>query len=479
MPQDFWSPDESKQELDPLESLLSEWSDPEVEEEEFRSDFFQGFEGRRSKAALALMMIWGTTIALHLVSWGFWLVVSFTGLLAVHTLRIYLAPAPQNPKPLGDADLANPPTVSLLVSAKNEEAVIGQLIENLCTLDYPVEKYEVWAIDDASSDRTAQILDDLAPQYPQLRVLHRPAGAGGGKSGALNQVLPMTQSDILAVFDADAKVSPDLLRRVIPFFDDENMGAVQVRKAVANPGENFWTKGQQAEMALDSFLQQQRVAIGGIGELRGNGQFVRRRALESCGCWNEETITDDLDLTIRLHLDRWDVGFCLSPWVNEEGVTQAVSLWHQRSRWAEGGYQRYLDYWRLLGGNSLGFTKTVEFMGLVVVEDLMPTAAIPDFVMAISRHHSPLLIPMSGFMFTMSSVGMGLGMYQIRKEKGEITGIKDIFVILGQTLRGMVYMTHWLLMMPITTGRMSIRPKRLKWVKTTHQGSQEESLEAS
>ncbi|MEC4864978.1 MAG: glycosyltransferase family 2 protein, partial [Jaaginema sp. PMC 1078.18] len=88
MPQDFWSANDDPKELDPLESLLSEWSDPEVEEEEFKRDFFRGFEGRRSKAALALMMIWAITIALHLVSWGHWFVVSFTGLLAVHTLRV-------------------------------------------------------------------------------------------------------------------------------------------------------------------------------------------------------------------------------------------------------------------------------------------------------------------------------------------------------------------------------------------------------
>jgi 1,2-diacylglycerol 3-beta-glucosyltransferase len=479
MPQDFWSPDDTEPNLDPIESFLSEWSDPEVEEEEFRSDFFQGFEGRRGKAALALMMIWGTTIALHLVSWGIWLALSFTGLLAVHTLRVYLARPPKNPEPLFDADRATAPSVSLLVSAKNEEAVIGTLIENLCSLDYPTDKYEVWAINDASSDRTPQILDRLATVYPQLRVLHRPAGAGGGKSGALNQALSLTQGQILAVFDADARVSPDLLRRVVPMFDSENMGAVQVRKSVANPGFNVWTKGQTAEMALDSFLQQQRVAIGGIGELRGNGQFVRRKALESCGCWNEETITDDLDLTIRLHLDRWDVGFCLSPWVDEEGVTKAVSLWHQRSRWAEGGYQRYLDYWRLLVRNRLGFGKTIDLMTFAIMQYLLPTAAVPDFVMAIARHHVPILSPLSTFMFAMSSLGMLLGLYRIRRQKGDRVGFGDWLAICGQTLRGMIYMVHWLVVMPVTTGRMSIRPKRLKWVKTAHQGSSEESLEAS
>lgn len=75
----------------------------------------------------------------------------------------------------------------------------------------------------------------------------------------------------------------------------------------------------------------------GVGELRGNGQFVRRQALASCGGWNEATITDDLDLTFRLHLNHWDIGILPVPAVREEGVTRAIALWHQRNRWAEGG----------------------------------------------------------------------------------------------------------------------------------------------
>jgi 1,2-diacylglycerol 3-beta-glucosyltransferase len=72
-------------------------------------------------------------------------------------------------------------------------------------------------------------------------------------------------------------------------------------------------------MALDAYVQQQRIAFGGIGELRGNGQFVRRTALERCGGWNEETITDDLDLTFRLHLDQWDIEILTCAAVEEEG----------------------------------------------------------------------------------------------------------------------------------------------------------------
>ncbi|MBD2577471.1 glycosyltransferase family 2 protein [Oscillatoria sp. FACHB-1406] len=477
MPEQSWSNQNADEELDPIGSLLSEWSDPEEDEDEFRSDYFRGQEGRRGKAALALITIWGTVIALHLVPWGLGLVMSFTGILLVHGLRLIATQPQPNPEPLAEDALATAPKVSLLIAAKNEEAVIGRLVRMLCNLDYPRDRYEVWAIDDDSSDRTPEILDRLAAEYPQLKVLHRPAGAGGGKSGALNQIIPLITGSIIGVFDADATVTPDMLRRIVTLFDNEKIGAVQMRKAIANDSYNFWTQGQKAEMALDCYFQQQRIAVGGIGELRGNGQFVRREALMSCGGWNEETITDDLDLTIRLHLDRWDIGFCLLPAVNEEGVTGPKALWHQRNRWAEGGYQRYLDYWRLIASNRLDFTKTLDLIAFVLIQYILPTAAIPDLFMVLWRHDLPVLSPLSALMISWAVVAMSVGLYRTQpKDKNLLARLGEIIV---QTARGMIYMMHWMVIMPATTGRMSVRPKRLKWVKTVHQGSHEESAEAS
>jgi 1,2-diacylglycerol 3-beta-glucosyltransferase len=312
------------------------------------------------------------------------------------------------------------------------------------------------------------LLDRLAQQYKQLQVLHRSAGATGGKSGALNQALALTQGEIIAVFDADAQVTPDLLRRVVPCFGPDRVGAVQVQKAIANPIANFWIQGQIAEMALDTRLQQHRVAIGGLGELRGNGQFVRRSALERCGGWNEETITDDLDLTLRLHLDGWDIQVIEEPIIREEGVTKALDLWHQRNRWAEGGYQRYLDYWRLIVRNRLGTPKTIDlFFSFFLIQYLLPEAVVPDFLMALARHRPPILAPLTTCGFALSFATMFMQLRRTQKP----------FAVLLQSMRGMVYMLHWFVVIASTTARMSVRPKQLKWVKTVHQGSEEVLLE--
>jgi 1,2-diacylglycerol 3-beta-glucosyltransferase len=473
MPENPWSENEPDNELDPISSLLSN-----LDEEDFENDFFfQGLEGRRSKAAVTLTMVWGSTIALHWVSWGSWLVWGLTALLGIHAVRFLLARPLKTPEPLLDDTQADFPFVSLLVAAKNEEAVIANLVKRLCDLEYPKTRYEVWVIDDHSTDRTPVLLDQLAAEYKQLKVLHRTADAGGGKSGALNQVLPLAKGEIVGVFDADAKVTQDLLRRVLPLFSKPEIGAVQVRKAIANASVNFWTRGQMAEMALDTYIQQQRIAIGGIGELRGNGQFVRRAALERCGGWNEQTITDDLDLTLRLHLDNWDIGFLDFPPVEEEGVTTALALWHQRNRWGEGGYQRYLDYWRLIVSNRMGTLKTLDLFSFMLIQYLLPAAVVPDCLMAIARKGFPILSPLTSLTLTLPLIGMFIGLRRIHRD--EPLTISTFFVTLLQTLRGTFYMLHWMLVIAGMTARISVRPKRLKWVKTVHQGSAEESGEES
>ncbi|MEO0828736.1 MAG: glycosyltransferase family 2 protein [Cyanobacteria bacterium J06639_16] len=459
---------------------MADFLDPAfIDAEETDDDYlYTGYGGRRRKAALTLTFLWFGTLMLHLVSWGQTVVLGLTALMGIHTVRILAARSTPVPEPLSPgweaphriaaATLSEWPYVSLLVSAKNEESVISSLVKRLCALDYPRDRYDLWVINDNSSDNTGAVLDGLTRRYPQLKVIHRGPEATGGKSGALNLVWPQTHGDIVAVFDADAQVSSDLLRRVVPLFERSRTGAVQVRKAIANAGVNFWTRGQQAEMALDSFFQERRIALGGIGELRGNGQFVRREALVTCGGWNEETITDDLDLTLRLHISGWDIDFLRFPPVMEEGVTRAVALWHQRNRWAEGGYQRYLDYWRLIVQNRLGVEKTLDLVMFWITQYMLPIVAVPDLAISLARHRTPVFAPVTTLTVSLSMVCMYAGLRRVQKASPLVTVL--------QTLRGTLYMLHWLLVIASMTARISVRPKQLKWIKTVHQGSHEDEM---
>ncbi len=437
---------------------------------EERLDYSRGLSGRRLKSALLLVGLWGAMISLHIVSWGPRFIFILLGALWLHALRMVLAQPREIPAPLA-AEGVDCPKVSLLVAAKDEGAVISQLVHDLCTVDYPIDRYEVWVIDDNSQDNTPQILKQLQQQYSHLKVFRRPAQATGGKSGALNQVWPLTQGEFIAIFDADARVAPNLVRSALPLFDDRPdednpVGAVQVRKIISNPGLNFLTRGQAVEMTVDAYFQQQRTAIGGIGELRGNGEFLRRKALEACGGFNEETITDDLDLTFRLGLDRWDVEFLLQPGVEEQGVTTLKALWHQRNRWAEGGYQRYLDYWRLIATNRMGTLKSFDAIGFLIIQYLLPLLMIPDAIMALYLGEMPMLAPMTTLSLGLPLLGLFNSIRRLHRLQYGTN--PPFFSSLIQATQGLIYMLHWIVIMAVVTLRMAILPKRLKWVKTLH-----------
>jgi 1,2-diacylglycerol 3-beta-glucosyltransferase len=420
-------------------------------------DFDIGMDGRRLKAALVMSTLWTIIFAIHAThSW--WLVALAALIITPHAFKLLTVQPPGAP-PISETL----PAISLVVSAQNEAAVVEQLVMNLCQLNYPADLYEVWIIDDRSTDHTPEILDELALAYPQLRVLHRTSGAGG-KSGALNQVLPLTKGELIGVFDADAQVDPNFLPQVAGYFQNPKLGALQLRKTVVNADTNWLTAGQAIEMSLDAYLQQQRIAVGGIGELRGNGQFVRRQALSDCGGWNEETITDDLDLTMRLHVNGWDIGLANTPTVLEEGVTTLTALWHQRNRWAEGGFQRYLDYWRLLTIGSGDVPdrlvgKRWDLIVLAMMQYLLPSAVLPDFCAAIVFQQLPLLGPLTAIGLVLQIVGILVGL----RRAGQAPTI-------GKLLLGLTYMLHWMVAMPAVTLRMAFRAKQLKWVKTQRQG---------
>lgn len=234
------------------------------------------------------------------------------------------------------------PLVDIFVPAKNEATVIETTIRNLFKLDY--QKYYVWVIDDLSSDNTLNVLERLKEEFPRLRVVCRAPGSRPGKSAALNEALPLSKGEVIAVFDADAFVAPDFLNLTLPLLQPDGIGAVQAQKRIYEHQTGFLVNCQASEYALDTYFQMGRDLIGGAVELRGNGQLIKRAALVDVGGWNNKAITDDLDLSMRLLVSNWNVRFCPHALVWEEGVTRFKALIRQRRRWAEGSIRRYLDY---------------------------------------------------------------------------------------------------------------------------------------
>jgi len=234
------------------------------------------------------------------------------------------------------------PWIDIFISAKNEQRVIENTIRNFFRIDY--DKFFLWIIDDCSTDQTGSILENLKKEFPRLRVVQRAKGSYPGKSAALNDALPLAKGEVVAVFDADAYVAPDFFHLMLPVLEPEGIGAVQAQKKIYEQQKGFLVNCQASEYAVDTYFQVGRDIIGGTVELRGNGQMIKRAALVDVGGWNNKAITDDLDLTMRLLVHKWDLRFCPHAHVWEEGVPTLKGLLRQRRRWAEGSIRRYLDY---------------------------------------------------------------------------------------------------------------------------------------
>jgi len=135
------------------------------------------------------------------------------------------------------------PPVSILIPARNEDKVIGRLLQRIAELTYPHDKLQVIVIDDASSDSTGRIADEYSSKYAFIEVLHRENGNGGkGKAPAMNAGFKRATGEIILCFDADYYPQKDIVEKLAKEFADPNVGAVQGRVVVLNEPQNMVTR---------------------------------------------------------------------------------------------------------------------------------------------------------------------------------------------------------------------------------------------
>ena len=303
-------------------------------------------------------------------SYTVWGLGIFVFLVALYAISVTIAGNIKQLFKTEDSSSNYQPFVTIMVPAHDEESVITSTIETILKLDYP--KYEIIVIDDRSSDNTASVIKDLEQKYNgKVKALIRNKDAFPGKSAVLNDALKIAQGEAILVFDADARMEPDFLTNLVAELAPQSVGAVQARKVIVNKDINLLTRCQNNEMTLDTYLQCSRNSVKGGVELRGNGELIKRCALEDIGGWNNYTITDDLDMSTRLHIKGWDVRFCKDTIVYEEGIMYLYPLYRQRRRWLEGTIRRYLEYF----GDILTYPK----MSLRVRLDMI--AYISEFIM--------------------------------------------------------------------------------------------------
>ncbi len=262
------------------------------------------------------------------------------------------------------------PFVTVMIPCHNEESVIEHTVANILSMKY--EHFEVILIDDRSTDNTANVIKKIAEHFDKVTALIRDKEAFPGKSAVLNDAMKIAKGDAILVFDADATVEPDFLSKLVPELEPKDVGAVQARKVIRNKNYNLLTRCQNNEYTMDTHFQVTRDSVKGAVELRGNGELIKREAIEDIGGWNNYTITDDLDMSTRLHIKGWDIRFCPDAIVYEEGIIYIWPLYRQRRRWLEGTIRRYLEYFdQVLFSKKMSLRASLD-MTAYVSEFIMP-----------------------------------------------------------------------------------------------------------
>lgn len=357
------------------------------------------------------------------------------------------------------------PFITIMIPAHNEASVIRETVENIIKVDY--DNYEVILIDDRSTDDTALVIKQINAEMPNIRYLIREKDAFPGKSAVLNDALKMSSAEAVLVFDADARINPDFIKKLLPKLEPEGVGAVQARKIISNRNDNFLTRCQDNEMALDTYFQIGRDAVKGAVELRGNGELIKRVALDDIGGWNNYTITDDLDMSTRMQIKGWDIRFCPEACVYEEGITQYVPLLRQRRRWIEGSVRRYLEnFWAVLCSKDMSLRVSLD-MTAYIVEFFLPLWFVSEVFFQLFRYVkydanqilSSLTLSVLVCVFFMTGL-----LYSLRKYNH-----LKLWDNIKQSVQTSLYMVFlWFPIVVFIIFKVIFTKKTLEWGKTQH-----------
>lgn len=265
----------------------------------------------------------------------FW--VALAGLLWTQALYSLFAAtvARLRPRPVRKGGVL--PSVSVIVAAHDEQAVIERRVENLLGLDYPPELVEIVVASDGSSDRTDELIAAVAARIPRVRLLRCPRE---GKVAAQNRAVRATTGEVIAFSDANARWEPDALRHLVANFADRAVayvcGRLRLERADGTNREGVYWRFELWQRSSES-------AMGSI--TAGNGAIYAVRRADYIE--TDSQIGHDLGLPYRMAQRGRRAVY----------DPQAVA-WEKPSRDSEDEYDRkirmHAQVWRhLLSGDML------------------------------------------------------------------------------------------------------------------------------
>jgi cellulose synthase/poly-beta-1,6-N-acetylglucosamine synthase-like glycosyltransferase len=247
----------------------------------------------------------------------------------------------------------NLPTFSIVVPVKNERKVVGRLLNAFANIDYPVDKKELIIVEDGSTDETLDICRKYAENSNlDIKIFSKPSS--DGKPSALNFGVARASGDIVGIFDADSVPASDALLNVGGLFADPSVAAVQGRTSSINADESMLSKfiSHEETVWCEVYLRG-KDALNLFVHLKGSCQFIRRDVLQKLKGFDENALSEDMELSARLAEKGYKIRYASDVQCWQESPSSVRSLLRQRTRWFRGTMEVAFKYGRLMSKPSL------------------------------------------------------------------------------------------------------------------------------
>jgi len=260
------------------------------------------------------------------------------------------------------------PAVTIQLPVYNERFVIAQLLDAVSKLDYPRDRLQVQILDD-STDQTSQEIEQIVPQLRSagmdVQLIHRDVRKGY-KAGALINAQAAATGEYVAIFDADFIPPADFLKRTVPYLlKDPGLAFVQARWSYTNARQSLVTRAQALFLDLHFLLEKPiEQKAGFFINFNGSAGIWRKEAIVDVGGWDDEALSDDLDLSLRAYLRGWKALYLPDLCVPGELPADVYSYALQQERWAFGVIQTIRKLWKDILSADLQLPKRLHVIAL-------------------------------------------------------------------------------------------------------------------
>lgn len=276
------------------------------------------------------------------------------------------------------------PFISIVVPAWNEEKTIAKTIKSLLKLDYPKNKLEILVVANGCTDNTAGVVRSFKSK--KIKLIETPIP---GKARAQNIGLKHAKGELVAITDADSIVKGNSLKLLVPHFEDPKMGVVFSSLKVEKP-KNVLEKLQWFEYLSITLLRRVMSSLAVLFVAPGAFNLYRRKTILKLGGFDENTLTEDIEIATRLLHSGYKVESQLDS-VTRVKVPKTPQAFHsQRVRWCRGFISTIIKYKDMLFNPKYGLLGTfimplsiilpILIIGIVVLALYTTSIKIYDFL---------------------------------------------------------------------------------------------------